>query len=275
MKKAARVKSAVVTFAAVLILTACAASDVSTPILTEILIPSTATPTPTPVTPSATPRPLLGARDVLATPTSSVEDIAPQVEQEMVNQAIMDLAAYLDIEGDEIQLIALESAVWTTPDLNCGDRVVASPGLAIEGYRLLLRVESTTYEYHTDNAARKLQRCLQATNIFGSGSILLLEIDPVAAQLVAMAQRQIASQLDLPVRRVRLVDVVGVTWPDSSLGCPAPNQTYNPINVAGYRIVLSAGDERYIYHTDTERIIPCDSRRERLPAEQTPEPDGG
>lgn len=93
----------------------------------------------------------------------------------------------------------------------------------------------------------------------------LLATDPIAAELVALAQRLVADQLDLPARRVRLVDVQPITWDDTSLGCPAPNQSYEAATVDGYRIVLTTGDEFHLYHTDFDRVIPCTAENERLP----------
>lgn len=94
----------------------------------------------------------------------------------------------------------------------------------------------------------------------------LLATDPIAAELVALAQRLVADQLDLPVRRVRLVDVQPITWDDTSLGCPTPGQTYEAAAVDGYRIVLTTGDEFHLYHTDFDRVILCTAENERLPS---------
>ena len=98
-----------------------------------------------------------------------------------------------------------------------------------------------------------------------------LAIDPVASELAMLAQRRIAQNLGLPVRRVRVVEVTPYVWTDTSLGCPIPGESYTALNVDGYRIVLSAGDQEYIFHTDFDRPLPCDAANEQLP-ETTPEP---
>jgi hypothetical protein len=97
-----------------------------------------------------------------------------------------------------------------------------------------------------------------------------LAIDPVASELAMLAQRRIAQNLNLPVRRVRIVEVTPYVWTDTSLGCPAPGETYTALDVDGYRIVLSAGDQEYVFHTDFDRALPCDVKNEQLP-ETTPE----
>lgn len=89
--------------------------------------------------------------------------------------------------------------------------------------------------------------------------------DPVASELVALAQRRLAQDLGLPAQRIRLVEVTPVIWPDTSLGCPQPDETYTPGAFDGYRIVLSASDQEYVFHTDFDRVIPCAAEDERLP----------
>ena len=98
-----------------------------------------------------------------------------------------------------------------------------------------------------------------------------LTVDPVASELAMLAQRRIAQDLGLPVRRVRIVEVTPYVWTDTSLGCPVPGETYTALTVDGYRIVLSAGDNEYIFHTDFDRALPCDAKNEQLP-ESTPNP---
>lgn len=93
----------------------------------------------------------------------------------------------------------------------------------------------------------------------------LAETDPIAAELAALAQRRIAQELNLPVRRVRVVEVTAYVWPDSSLGCPLPGEVYTPGVVDGYRIVVAAGEQEFIFHSDFDRALPCDAQNEQLP----------
>jgi hypothetical protein len=94
----------------------------------------------------------------------------------------------------------------------------------------------------------------------------LLAQDPVAAELVGIAQRFVADDLDLPTSRVRLVSVFSVAWTDSALNCPLPNSEAVEQETDGYRIVLQAGDQEFLFHTDFDRVVPCDPDNEQLPA---------
>lgn len=86
--------------------------------------------------------------------------------------------------------------------------------------------------------------------------------DPIAAELVLLAQQQVAANLGISTRRVRLVSVEATRWADSSLGCPQPDQGYTQIEVDGYRIELRAAETTYIFHTDFDRVLPCDQENE-------------
>jgi len=98
-----------------------------------------------------------------------------------------------------------------------------------------------------------------------SSATVSVETDPVASELAALARRRVAQELNLPAQRVQLVEIQSVVWSDASLGCPVAGQTYPLGEVDGYRIVLSAGDREYYFHTDFDRALPCDAANELLP----------
>jgi hypothetical protein len=86
--------------------------------------------------------------------------------------------------------------------------------------------------------------------------------DPIAAELVLIAQQQVAAELGISIRRVRLVSVTPMRWADSSLGCPQPDQVYTEIEVDGYQIELRASETTYVFHTDFDRVVPCNADAE-------------
>jgi len=94
--------------------------------------------------------------------------------------------------------------------------------------------------------------------------------DPVAAELVGLAQRRVSESVNLPVRRIQVVEVKSYTWTDTSLGCPNRDSSYPQQEVDGYRIVLSANNQQFIFHTDFDRVVACDKANEKLPTTQEP-----
>jgi hypothetical protein len=246
-------------------LSACATAAAPTPLPTLTLIPPTATYTPTPVTPTSTLIRLPGPAD-LSTPTpDSGPLLIPAVAQPLLQRALDDLAERVSVDANAIRIVRLEAAVWTSLDLGCGEEMLEGTAVPeIEGFRFVLQAVGQMYEYHAD-ARSSVRLCDEVGTIAGRTENLLLEADPVAADMVWLARRRLATQLDLPVIRIRVIDVMPVTWTDSSLGCPQPDQIYPPVTIEGYRIVLAAGDEEHIFHSDSTQVLPCQAGNERLP----------
>lgn len=263
--------------ATLLLAAACSPTQTSTPFPTLTLIPPTLTYTPSPAPPTATQAPLPAPDEVLATAPSSV--LVPLDAELPLKLSLDELARVLEVNRDMIQLIELDSVTWDDEDLGCAapeptpartpTRATATPRPGVSGFRIVLEHDDERYEFHTDGATRVLL-CEGGLLDFGVSS-MLMEIDPVAAELAALAQRQVAGELDLPARRVQIVDVRLFAWDDTSLGCPLPDQSYEPVESRGYRIVVSAGGEEYLFHTDFDRLIACDPANERLPAEDAAE----
>jgi hypothetical protein len=228
------------------------------------LILATATFTPTPITPTPAPLPVIeaGAIATLApTPPPRTALLPSEITLNPIFLSTMaaDLAQNLQIDAALIQLASLETATWITRDLGCSWE--AGITLPIAGYAVRWLVGKTVYVYHTEGETR-FQRCEGAEIANGE---LLLAADPIAAEMVALAQRQVAQQTDLPVRRIRWVSVAPYTWTDTSLGCPLADATYTPAELPGYRIVVAAGETEYAFHTDSQGVYPCPLGREVLP----------
>ena len=103
-------------------LAACSTAPTPIAIATSTLIPSTATDTATPLTPSATPQP---SATKLATATTSYEnfhaiissDVTPDMD--LMSQIFDDLARELSVSVNRIQLVLLEEGTWSRRTLGC------------------------------------------------------------------------------------------------------------------------------------------------------------
>ena len=65
----------------------------------------------------------------------------------------------------------------------------------------------------------------------------------IEAALDDAAHRSTTARAD-----IKVISEEAVTWPDGSLGCPQPGMMYTQALVAGYRIVLQAGEQTLNYH---------------------------
>lgn len=250
----------------------------ATPLPTQPLIPATDTPTPQPTQPTATPVAVVAPVDVR--PTATLTTLMPvlasdaTIAQALTNRLRNTLAQELNMDATRITLGRVVDWQWPNPDLPCdafaGDAVSSSsvqPVLSAvqRGQRIEFVVGVLVYPYHT-TGNRRIKAC-PAYTLSGD---LLMAVDPIAADMVAIARRQVAQQLDLSSRRVMLVDVRPMTWPDTSLGCPQASDVdgdtpYVETAIEGYRIVMEAAGNAYIFHTDEGQLYACAAEDELLP----------
>lgn len=236
----------------VVTLAACAGQP-DRPLATQALIASTNTPTALPPTPTETPLP------VAVVPDATEAVVSTPVEIQLVlGQVLDDLAARLDVGTDSIAVADVEEVTWPDDRLGCPGE---ARGDALMGYRIVLLVDDVLYEYHTDLDDRFVS-CDAPVQPTGEP---VLDVDPVVNALVDLAQRSLAERLDLPQRRVFLVEVKSYLWPDNRLGCALSGGTTVAAPVPGYQIVFRVGRENYYYHTDYRQVTFCPEDALQLP----------
>ncbi|MFZ0543813.1 MAG: hypothetical protein WAM60_00145 [Candidatus Promineifilaceae bacterium] len=79
-----------------------------------------------------------------------------------------------------------------------------------------------------------------------------------AEAVIQLSIQALAGRLGIDAGEITLLEVAPQDWPDSSLGCPSPDQLYAAVITPGYEITLEAQGQSYSYHTDkTENVILC------------------
>lgn len=73
--------------------------------------------------------------------------------------------------------------------------------------------------------------------------------------LAAMAYAELGKRFNLDPRQIKISSVEKVDWPDSSLGNPQPGEVYAQVVTPGYKIILSVGPTKHIFHTSQNKII--------------------
>ena len=253
------------------LLMACSSNAV-TPISvpTATLIPPTPTAVQITPPPTHTPRPVINAAQLGTELPPALATLDDPIERDLASLVIADVAGETGLQQDAVDLVWVEPQVWPSATLfgcpqTTGDDEVA-------GYRMLLVGAGTVYEYHTDNL--NTIRLCGSTPLRDVENDTLILVDPVAAEMLSIAQRRLASRFDIPTRRVRLVEMQTIIWPDASLGCPLAGETYQQIRIDGYRIVVSVADDSYIFHASFDRLVECAPEDVVLPvteSEATPE----
>lgn len=254
------------------ILVACSPIQTPIAIATATVIPSTATATYTPTIPTEIPSP---SSTPISLQTTTTSEIIPILETSIdfddafVQELMQALAAMLNTPINRIQLVTVEQSEWDIDTLGCSlsdalaERVTINSNQEdiVTGFKVVLLVGNTLYDYHTEATSRYLlcdeQRIIRDD--------ILLAVDPLAAETFRVVQDLLGEELDLSSRRVQLVTMLPVTWSDTSLGCPQADQTYTTREIPGYHLVVTVGNETYIYHSDSNTVYLCDAENSIIP----------
>jgi hypothetical protein len=86
-----------------------------------------------------------------------------------------------------------------------------------------------------------------STDAASTGAVSTGESGAYAVE-IAFAREEVHDRFGHPLEDIDLVLVERVIWPDASLGCPRPERTYDPEDIAGYRIVLRWDSVEFSYH---------------------------
>ena len=79
-------------------------------------------------------------------------------------------------------------------------------------------------------------------------------------QAETAARKVLAVDLNTEPRAMILESTEQVDWPDASLGCPQPDQTYAQVVTPGFRMAFSFEGETYAVHTNTDgsQVVHCE-----------------
>lgn len=173
---------------------------------------------------------------------------APQVVIDRARRALREAGLPADAK-----LAYSEATQWNDSSLGCAQPGMQYLQVITSGYALRFVDRGNTHEVHVAGE----QAVICALSLAGAPkrpgqarSARGLE------QLVERAREDLAHRLGLAVETVKLLDAQTIMWPDGGLGCNFPrNERGAP--VAGYQLLLSAGVERYAYHTDLNAAYAC------------------
>lgn len=83
--------------------------------------------------------------------------------------------------------------------------------------------------------------------------------DP-AQTMAGKATSDLAQYLDVDPAEIEVLSIEAMDWPDSSLGCARPGQSYQEVITPGFEITLKVLGREFAYHTDREEtVIRCDA----------------
>lgn len=81
------------------------------------------------------------------------------------------------------------------------------------------------------------------------------------ADLAELAIDTLAAELNVPRDTIRVDTIRAVDWPDSSIGCPQPDQAYLQVITPGHKISLRVDERFYFVHEANGRAFVCKRRK--------------
>lgn len=221
---------------------------------TQTLFEPTDTPTPLPPTSTATPLPTpTSVLEGFTTTPIPVPQLLPAAVAALIDTVIAELQEKQNVSADEIRLIGLKTVRWNPFDCTQKPPLLLGSEIGLSGYRMVLQVETDAFVYFT--AGDFILWCENAPLSHAEG--FPLPFDPLAEDLVRLAVSDLAGRLDVPEYTIRPVDVLAITWTDTSFGCPVENGEYAPQMNPGYRIILKRAETFFAYHTDAYGVMFC------------------
>ena len=96
--------------------------------------------------------------------------------------------------------------------------------------------------------------------VLAAGEEQLLDTRCQGIQAETAARQVLAGDLNTEPRAMILESTELVDWPDSSLGCPQPDQTYAQVITPGFRMAFSFEGETYKVNTNTDgsQVVHCE-----------------
>ena len=86
-------------------------------------------------------------------------------------------------------------------------------------------------------------------------------LDGDSMDVAQLAANVLADELGIPLRDITVDTVRAVEWPDSSIGCPQPEQAYMQVITPGHKITLRVGNAMHIVHEANGRAFICKMRK--------------
>lgn len=169
-------------------------------------------------------------------------------QEQLVEQAIADLASELEIKPQDIQVVEIQPREFADASLGVPEPGQMYAQMITPGYVITLAARGRQHIYHA--AGERVVAVPEKQQKPGEG---------MPTDLVDRAIENLAMDLKIGLNEVKVLEVVPTNFRDSSLGVQEPGQVYLPVVTPGYIIHLQARGETYVYHASENRIVQAPS----------------
>ena len=170
--------------------------------------------------------------------------------------AVDALSKKLSVEPDSVEVVHMAAMEWPDSSLGCPRPGMQYLQVITRGWLALLQTGKKAYRVHIGNKrAIVCENALKGALPHGPNALAGMHI----RDLMQAAKKDLAQRLGVALTEISISRIESVTWPNTALGCPVPEQDYGESKVRGFRITLDHNGQSFGYHTDQKRAIPCPS----------------
>jgi hypothetical protein len=200
--------------------------------------------------------------------TTGTPPVAPQNGGEQPNEtstaqdsgdpaalAMKTLSRHISVPMKEVRVVSITPMEWRDSSLGCPKPDRGYMQVITPGHMAVLEHGGREYSVHV--AGKRALVCepvaAKGEKIGALPPLTILSPEDLQQRARAdLAGRLGVSEDEIKVRRSHVVE-----WPDSSLGCPKPNEQYVLQRTKGYLLELEYRGRTFPYHSDHRRVIPC------------------
>ncbi len=199
----------------------------------------------------------LGSIFVLAILAAIFPSAALADHPQPVRHAVQRLAKELEVLAADVRVVEFEEVTWRDSSLGVPQPGEAYLTVLTPGYRVQLSVAGETFVYHTDmhdHAVRAAGPIEAAKPVVEPPGQMPSEpwtdpgTTPASVQAVAdKCRADLAKRLGIQIGQVAVEYVDPVTFRNSALGLPRPNEVVADAITPGHRLLLEADNLLHVY----------------------------
>lgn len=170
----------------------------------------------------------------------------PETAHPAVLAVMQHLNNSLGISIDQIEIVSFKQVNWSDSCLDLAEPGEMCLQVISPGWEITLNANGNQYEFHTDQNGKTIR---QFQPKFEVG----FKPDEEYPKAVEASIENLREKLQIDnADQVAVVSFEKVDWRNSCLGMSAPGEMCLQAITPGWQVVLSAGGQTYIFHTDSE-----------------------
>lgn len=164
-------------------------------------------------------------------------------ERAAIDLALAAIGSDPPLTTEDIANLRIRSVDWPDGSLGCPQPGQEYTQAVVKGYFVSFSLEGAIKTVHVGGGAavvcNRVGEVMDERRAYGRAVLRAHEA----------ARMNLAARLYVDPEEIQVTALQRETWPDSSLGCPAEGQSYEPGPVEGLRISMTCRGREYEYRT--------------------------